>query len=189
MDPAWPWRDKKTLLPNLEAELMVETWPLFKKDKAVLPLSTFFLILELQPGKFLGHSICYPPTLKPVSILLNHFSSVTLTLTEFSSALRHKGRWYCSSLEPLKQHLIVSERRPRSKLPDSRGEIDPPLKNSTFLLRYSKQEGHRRLSLRNGRSTSKSRTHSLHWVDFWDAGSSCFYLFSLFSVLNFLMLW
>ena len=112
VDPAWPCRDKKTLLPNLEAELMVETWPLFKKDKAVLPLSTFFLILELQPGKFFGHSICYPPTLKPVSILLNHFSSVTLTLTEFSSALRHKGselfRVLWNTISPLKRHLTVS---------------------------------------------------------------------------------
>ena len=46
------------------------------------------------------------------SILLNHFLSISLPLTELFSALRHKGLWYQSSLEPLKLHQMVSPHSP-----------------------------------------------------------------------------
>ena len=59
---------------------MIETWYLFKKDKGLLSLPTFPLVIKLQPTKFSGHSISCPPTCKfhKYPTLINHFLSTTL---------------------------------------------------------------------------------------------------------------
>ena len=45
---AWSYRDKKTSLPNVEEELMIEAWHLLKKEEGgPLPLLTFPLIIKL----------------------------------------------------------------------------------------------------------------------------------------------
>ena len=48
VDLAWPRRDKKTPLLNLEKELMVKIWRLLKKDReGLLSFPTFPLIIKL----------------------------------------------------------------------------------------------------------------------------------------------
>ena len=48
VDLAWPSRDKKTPLPNLEEELVIKKSSLLKKDKGVLLLlPTFPSIIKL----------------------------------------------------------------------------------------------------------------------------------------------
>jgi len=81
VDLAWPCRDKKTPLLNLEEELMIEAWSLLKEDEDLLfPLSTFHLIIKLYT--FSGDGVSHLPTCKPHmhSILINHFLSITLSL-------------------------------------------------------------------------------------------------------------
>ena len=60
----WPdhiW-GKKTSLPYLGEELMIETWHLLKKEKeGPSSPNTFLLIIKLLPSEFLGHSISRPP--------------------------------------------------------------------------------------------------------------------------------
>ena len=89
MGLAWPCRDKKTFLPNLEEELMMEAWHLLKNNKEhLLPLPTFHLIINqiitpLTP--FLDAvSSCQPACkLYKHPILINHILSIILLLTEF----------------------------------------------------------------------------------------------------------
>ena len=102
----WPdhiW-GKKTSLPYLGEELMMETWHLLKKDKDLLPFP-----LPSSDLKNVTHwgpraAQCLIPACEPHKhpILINHFLSSTLPLAEFFLALRQKGLWCQSSLEPLK---------------------------------------------------------------------------------------
>ena len=83
---------------------MMEAWRLLKKDKGVLFIcSTFPFIIKLaQSSMFPGCGISRLSAYKPhkCPILINHFLSIILSLTEFFSVLRHKWwRWYQSSLE------------------------------------------------------------------------------------------
>ena len=97
---AWPCRDKKTPLLNLEEELIMEAWHLFEKDKEVLlSLPTFLLIIKLY--RVLG--VWHPLALLLVS-LTRAYPSISLLLYHFAShwilsVLRQKGLWYWSSLE------------------------------------------------------------------------------------------
>ena len=45
----WPQRDKKTPLPNMEGEPMMETWHLLKNEEesGLSPLPAFPLIIKL----------------------------------------------------------------------------------------------------------------------------------------------
>ena len=73
---------------------MMEAWRLLKKDKGVLFVcSTFPFIIKLAqssmfPGCGISHLSAYKPHKCP--ILINHFLSIILSLTEFFSVLRHK---------------------------------------------------------------------------------------------------
>ena len=68
------------------------------------PLLFSFDYKTIAQGVFRG-CISHLPTCKSHmhSILMNHFLSITLSLTEFFSTLRYKGRWYWRSSEPLPQ--------------------------------------------------------------------------------------
>ena len=46
---AWPCRDKKTPLPNIEEEMIMEAWRLLKNEEegGLFPLPTFLLVIKL----------------------------------------------------------------------------------------------------------------------------------------------
>ena len=73
---------------------MMEAWRLLKKDKGVLLVCpTFPFIIKLaQSRSFSGCGISHLSAYKPhkCPILINHFLSTILSLTEFFSVLRHK---------------------------------------------------------------------------------------------------
>ena len=88
--PSLTMKGKKTPLPNLKEELMLEAWCLFKKDKeGLLPLPTSPLIIKLQAGNLSPTLLCKPHKLYSYlnkSLLSYHFASCWNL-----SALRHKG--------------------------------------------------------------------------------------------------
>ena len=56
VDLAWPRRDRKTPLPKLEEELLMEARGVLKKDEDMLPLPSPPLTAKPWPRKFPGHS-------------------------------------------------------------------------------------------------------------------------------------
>ena len=85
--PAWPSRDKKTLPPDMEEELMMEAWYLLNNEEKVtlFPLPTFPIIIKLWPTKTWGVAPSHLHICKPDKspILINHFLPITLPPTEF----------------------------------------------------------------------------------------------------------
>ena len=102
MDLAWPYRDRKTPLPYLEEELMLEAWWLLKKNKLFFSSLLFLWLLYYSPGNSQGMALFHLPTWKPHKrpFLINHFLSIALSLAEFFSVLRHQGLWCWSASEP-----------------------------------------------------------------------------------------
>ena len=106
---AWPCRDKKTPLLNLEEELIMEAWHLLEKDKDVLlSLPTFPLIIKLYWVLGVWHPLAvwfvsltraYPS----ISLLIYHFASHWIL-----SVLRQKGLWSWNSLEARNDKLDSS---------------------------------------------------------------------------------
>ena len=75
----WPCRDRKTHLPKVEEELMMEAWCLLKneEERGLSLLPTFPLIITLWPSKFLerGNAMLPCPLVSLTSILFSHPST------------------------------------------------------------------------------------------------------------------
>ena len=71
----------------MEEELMMEAWCLLKNEKegGLFPLSTFPMIIKLQPTKSQSMAPSCPSARKPHKhpVLINKFLSITLCLAEF----------------------------------------------------------------------------------------------------------
>ena len=66
---AWPYKDKKTSLPYLREELMMETWHLLKKDKDLLPFPLASSDLKNVTHWVPRAAQCLIPLVKLTSIL------------------------------------------------------------------------------------------------------------------------
>ena len=111
---AWPCRDKKTPLLNLEEELIMEAWHLFEKDKEVLlSLPTFLFDYKTIPSSWGVASPC-PPACKPHKSLSQYITSLSLCLSLNSFSAETEGTVVLELFGgPLKWHLnlIVCLRR------------------------------------------------------------------------------
>jgi len=84
--PAWRCRDKKTSLPNMEQELMMEDiWLRMRKKMVFFPSPLFSWLQNGSPLSSRGKAPSLPYACKPPKrpILINHFLHIALPLSEF----------------------------------------------------------------------------------------------------------